>query len=142
LGLDEWIMHIRNYNDADFPQLERLLKITKIYYAPLDKRYILKKKIEHDPESIIIAEDGENIIGTVFIIYDPWNSFVYHLAVHPDHRGRGLANKLMDEAEGRLKARGMNRPTLFVEEENPSVEFYKKRGWFVLYKVFCMEKVL
>jgi ribosomal protein S18 acetylase RimI-like enzyme len=135
-------MNIRNYKDIDFPQLEQLLKITKIYYEPIDKRTILKKKIEHDPESIIIAEDNGRIAGTVFIIYDPWNSFVYHLAVHPDFRGKCLANKLMDEAEGRLKARGMDRPTLFVEEENPSVEFYKKRGWFVLYKVFCMEKEL
>jgi ribosomal protein S18 acetylase RimI-like enzyme len=49
----------------------------------------------------------------------------------------------MDEAEEKLKARGINRPTLFVEEDNRQVvEFYEKRGWFVLYKVFCMEKEL
>ena len=136
-------MQIRNYADADFPQLEQLLKDAGIYYGPLDKRDILRKKIEHDPESIIVAEDNGKIIGTVFIIYDPWNSFVYHLGVHPDYRGQGLGNKLMDSAEGIFKTRGMNRPTLFIEEENQkAVEFYKKRGWFVLYKVFCMEKEL
>ena len=136
-------MEIRDYTDSDFPELERLLKETKIYYEPLDKRYIFKKKIEHDPESIIVAYESGKIVGTVFIIYDPWNSFVYHLAVDPEFSGKGLGNKLMDEAEKRLKTRGMDRPTLFVEEENGQViEFYKKRGWFVLYKVFCMEKQL
>ena len=97
-------MQIRNYKDADFPQLKELLKATGIYYEPLDKREIFQKKIEHDPASIIIAEDTGGIIGIVFIIYDPWNSFVYHLGVHPDCRGKGLANELMDEAEGRQEA--------------------------------------
>ena len=50
-------MQLRNYRDADFPRLEQLLKDTKIYYEPLDKREIFKKKIEHDSESIIVAED-------------------------------------------------------------------------------------
>ena len=136
-------MQIRSYTDADFPKLLQLLKDANIFYEPLDKRETFNKKIEHDQESIIIAEDNGRIVGTVFTIYDPWNAFVYHLGVHPEYRGKGLANKLMDEAEERLKRRGMIRPTLFVEEENEQVlNFYKKRGWFVLYKVFCLEKKL
>ncbi|MBI5412021.1 GNAT family N-acetyltransferase [Candidatus Peregrinibacteria bacterium] len=136
-------MELRNYKDADFPQLEELLKNTKIYYAPLDKREIFKKKIKHDPESIIVAADDDQLVGTVFIIYDPRNSFIYHLCVHSNHRGQGYAKELMNEAEKRLKARGVNRPTLFVEEENRQVvDFYRKRGWNILYKVFCMEKQL
>jgi len=136
-------MEIKNYQDEDFPQLEELLKDTGVYYEPLDKRDIFSRKIEQDPESIIIAEDSGRLVGTVFIIYDPWTSFVYHLGVHQDYRGQGLANRLMNEAERRLKARGMNRATLFVEEENPGViDLYKKRGWFILYKTICMEKEL
>lgn len=134
---------IRNYKDSDFPKLEQLLKDIGIYYEPLDKKDIFKKKVEYDPESIILAEDDDKLIGTVFIIYDPWNSCVYHLGVQPDYRNRGIANKLMDKAEERLKARGINEITLFVEEENSKVvEFYKKRGWTVCYKSFCMEKKL
>lgn len=136
-------MGLRNYKESDFDQLLELFKITKVYYEPLDKRVIINAKIKHDPKSIAVVEEGDKIIGCVFIIYDPWNAFVYRLAVHPDHRGKGLANKLMDEAEKRLKERGMLRPILFVEEDNAEVlEFYKKRGWFVLYKVYCLEKDL
>jgi ribosomal protein S18 acetylase RimI-like enzyme len=136
-------MMLRNYTDADFGKVKALLKKTRVYYQPLDKRGFLKKKIEQDPESIIVAEDSGELIATVFIIFDPWQSFIYHLAVSPEHRDQGIANCLMDEAEKRLKQRGIGRPTLFVEEENVKVvDFYKKRGWFTLYKTICMEKEL
>jgi len=49
----------------------------------------------------------------------------------------------MDEAEGKLKARGINRAILFVVEDNEQVvEFYQKRGWFILGQPFYMEKEL
>lgn len=135
--------NIRNYKDNDSRKLEHLLKDVGLYYKHLDKRKIFKKKIEYDPESIIVAEDGDKLIGTVFIIYDPWNSCIYHLGVHPDYRNKGVATKLMDEAEGRLKARGVERITLFAgEENNRAVKFYKKRRWKIYDKNFTMEKKL
>ncbi len=134
---------LRNYQDEDFPALQQLLIDTQIFYAPLDTRAIFQRKIEHDCESIVIAAQENRIIGTVFFVYDPWNSFIFHLGVHPNYQKQGLANILMDEAEKRLRNRGMPRPTLFVEEDNKQVlEFYQKRGWEVLYKVFCLEKDL
>ena len=136
-------MHLRNYNDKDFPNLIKLLEDSGLYYEPLDKRRILKRKIDYDSQSIIIAEEGHKVIGTVFTIYDPWNAFIYHLGVLPEHRKKGLGTILMNEAERRLKSRGINRPTIFVEEKNKGVlKFYKKRGWFSLYKVYCLEKNL
>lgn len=134
-------MKLRNYRDQDFQELKQLLIDTNVFYEPLDTQEIFQKKIEHDPESIILAEQDHKIVGTVFIVYDPWNSFVFRLGVHPEYQGQGIANILMDEAENRFKSRGMERPTLFVEEENEAaLGFHEKRGWSVLYKVFCLEK--
>ncbi|MEK6952225.1 MAG: GNAT family N-acetyltransferase [Nanoarchaeota archaeon] len=136
-------MQIRNYQDQDFQRLVELLKATENYYEPLDTRENLKIKIGHDPNSIIVLEDDNKLVGTVFICYDPWCSFIYHLSVHPNYQKKGLGSKLMDEAEKRLKEAGIRRPTLFVTEKNQQViEFYKKRGWSVMGKVFDMEKEL
>lgn len=136
-------LKIRNYQDNDSPKLEQLLKDTGLYYKSLDKKNIFKKKIEHDPDSIIIAEYNKKIVGTVFVIYDPWNSCIYHLGVHPDYRNKGIGNKLMDEAEKRLKAKGIEKITLFVDEENhKAIEFYKKRSWKICNKNFAMEKTV
>ncbi|MBI2579337.1 MAG: GNAT family N-acetyltransferase [Candidatus Aenigmarchaeota archaeon] len=101
----------------------------------------MRKKIKHDPESIIVAEEGGKIIGCVFIIYDPWSSFIYRLGVLPKYRRKGLGTKLMEEAERILKERGTNPITLFVREDNGEViDFYKKRGWKLGDKIFDMEK--
>ena len=136
-------MQIRNYQDQDFPRLVELLKATENYYEPLDTRENLKIKIVRDPNSIIVLEDGGKLVGTVFICYDPWCAFIYHLSIHPDYQKRGFGSKLMDEAEKRLKEAGIKRPTLFVTEKDQGViAFYKKRGWSVMGKVFDMEKDL
>ena len=58
-------MQIRNYKDSDFPQLKKLLEDTNLYYKPLDKKEIFKKKIDYDQESIIIAEDNNKIQNEV-----------------------------------------------------------------------------
>lgn len=127
-------MKIRNYEDHDFPKIKLLLKRAGIFYPPLDDRAVLKKKIDHDPESIIVAEEKRSIVGCVFIIYDPWLSFIHHLGVWPEYVSKGVAHELMDEAERRLKARGVTSPTVFVEQENSDiVDFFKERNWSVLY---------
>jgi ribosomal protein S18 acetylase RimI-like enzyme len=52
---------------------------------------------------MIVAVEDDKVVGTVFIIYDPWDSFVYHLGVHPNYQRRGIGSALMEEAEKRLK---------------------------------------
>jgi len=134
-------LKIRNYQDDDSSKLEQLLKDTGLYYKSIDKKKILKNKIEENPESIIVAEYDNKLVGTVFAIYDLWNPMIFHLGVHPDHRNKGIGSKLMDEAEKRLKARGVEEVTLFVEEENnKAMDFYKNRGWEDCGKTFCMKK--
>ncbi len=136
-------MKIRNYRDSDFPALERLLKDSGIHES-YDKSGILKRKITDDPESIILVEDGEMVAGCVFLIYDAWNSSVYHLCTHPDYRNRGVGKMLLKKAEDVLKSRGVTRCMLFVEGRNrETAEFYTKMGWSLLADdVIAMEKAL
>ena len=132
---------IRNYIDADFPQLENILKKCGVYSEKYDTRESIRKKMEHDTESVIVAEENGQIIGCVFIIYDPWSSFIYRLGIDPDYRRRGIGNVLMQEAERRLTKRGTNPITIFVHEDNiGALEFYRKRGWKPGQKVIDMEK--
>ena len=123
--------------------LEKLLKETGIYWQDFDNRENLKKKIEHDPESIILAVENETVIGVVFLVYDPWCPYILHLAVDSRHISKGVGSILFRTAEERLKARGAKFVTGFVKEMNPkALEFCIRRGYKVYNKVYFGGKKL
>lgn len=134
-------MIIRNYKDEDYQKLITLLKDAKLYYEVTDKRENFKKKIEHDPESIIIAEEDGKIIGVVFFVYDPWKTFVFHLAIDLEHRKKGIGSILLQIVEQRVRARGVAEAVGFVDEKNiAAIEFYKKNGIESPYRVIFFRK--
>ncbi len=136
-------MLLRNYSPGDFRQLVTLLRECGLFYEYIHRKSVIDKKIKHDPESVIVAEDNGKIVGTVTFIFDPWQSFIYSLSVAPEYRNKKIGSKLMDEAERRLKERGVNIANIFISEGNDAViNFYKKRGWCVWGKCTNMEKKL
>lgn len=139
-------MNIRNYKDDDYPQLRHVLEVSGIYNKYLDTKEIFKRKIENDPESIIIAEEKGIVIGCIFLIDDFWNPFIMHLAVHPDYRNKGVGSILCQIAEQRLRARGNIAVSCFVEESNKkNLDFFAKKGMNVkrsIYKVVFLSKNL
>lgn len=139
-------MNIRNYKDEDYPQLKYLLEVSGVYSNFIDRREIFKKKIEADPESIIVAEEDDTIIGCVFLINDYWNPFIMHLAVHPDYRNKGIGGILCQIAEQRLRAKGNKAVSCFVEEDNKKhLDFLRKKCTHIkssVYKVTFLSKDL
>lgn len=134
-------MQIRNYKDEDFPQLDRLLTEAGIKWVSIDKREIFKKKIEQDPESIIVAEEDKKIIGTIFFVYDAWAPYILHLAVDSNHREKGIGSILFQTAEQRLRARKTETVFGIIREENQKVlKYCTKKGYNALAKVYHMIK--
>lgn len=140
------IMNIRNYKDEDYSQLKHLLEISGIYNKYIDKKEIFKRKIENYPESIIIAEEDNNIIGCIFLIDDSWNPFIMHLAVRPNYRNKGIGSILCQIAEQRLRAKGNIVASCLVGENNSkNLDFLAKKGMKVkrsIYKVVFLSKDL
>ncbi len=136
-------MMLRNYKSGDFRQLVALLKECGLFHDYIHKESVIERKIKHDHESVIIAEDNGKIVGTVTFIFDPWQSFVYSLSVAPAYRNKRIGSKLMAEAERRLKKRGVIIANIFVAEGNEGViKFYRKRGWYEWGRCTNMEKRL
>ncbi|MOA59399.1 Acetyltransferase YpeA [compost metagenome] len=62
--------------------------------------------------------------------YDGHRGSAYYLGVHPDYRGRGIANALINRLEKKLIARGCPKIQLMVREDNDTViEMYEKLGY-------------
>ena len=95
-----------------------------------DTREEIAKKAARDPDLFLVAEKAGSIIGTVIGGFDGRRGFVYHLAVAPAERSRGLGSRLMNEVERRLRELGCLRVYLLVtNENNQAMHFYLKRGW-------------
>jgi len=79
---------------------------------------------------VILAEENGDIAGAVILNntgmsgYIPENILVY-IAVHRDHRGKGLGKVLMQRS---IEA-SPGSIALHVEPENPAVHLYKKVGF-------------
>lgn len=90
----------------------------------------IEKKLDRDPDLFLIAEADGEIIGSVIGGYDGRRGLVYHLAVVPAFRRRGIGSRLMEELESRLRAKGCLKCYLLVTNDNPEAEvYYQQRGW-------------
>jgi ribosomal protein S18 acetylase RimI-like enzyme len=95
-----------------------------------DTREGVAKKLQRDPDLFLLALDGDNIIGTVIGGFDGRRGLIYHLAVEPAYRARGIGKMLMDEVERRLIAKGCIRCYLLVMDgAREAIDFYRHLGW-------------
>ena len=103
----------------------------------------IEKKIARDPDLFLLAElDGE-ILGTVIGGFDGRRGLMYHLTVAPEHRRKGIANRLVDALEERLRAKGCVRYYLLVDKDNyAAIRFYEKRDWENMDDLFALAKNL
>lgn len=96
-----------------------------------DSEESLSREIERDPDFILIAEAGREVVGNVFL--GNWwglGSWIFHLAVKGGYTGQGVATQLMDKAEERLKRKGAKGVALLVEANNAEARaFYKNRDY-------------
>jgi len=93
---------------------------------------VVRRKALVQRELFLVAEVDGVVVGTVMAGFDGVRGWVHKLAVHPDHRRRGLASRLMAEAERRLWAVGCPKLNLQVRASNfDVVAFYRALGYAV-----------
>ena len=104
-----------------------------VHVGASDSAEEIEKKLLRDPDLFLVAELDGALIGTVIGGFDGRRGFIYHLAVHADHREQGIASSLMEEVERRLRIKGCRRCYLFVTPDNPeAMRYYERRGWIVM----------
>src|SRR3972149_6424700 len=100
-------LEIRNYNPGtDYHQVKQILEEGGLFYDPIDAPERLAEKVKRDPESIMVATAGNQLIGTVRIMDDGSMPFIFRLAVRENQRRHGVGARLLEGAENRLRKRG------------------------------------
>ena len=79
-----------------------------------DDKDAVTRLIGHDPEALLVAEEGGRIVGTVIGGWNGWRGEIDRLAVAPSHRRTGLATRLLDAATESLHGRGARRVACIV----------------------------
>jgi ribosomal protein S18 acetylase RimI-like enzyme len=98
--------------------------------SPTDTVEDLERALANPRFSCLVVElDGE-IVGSVLAAFDGWRGNIYRLAVHPRHRRRGIARRLVGAAEEALAGWDARRITALVEAGHPwAVAFWQAAGY-------------
>jgi ribosomal protein S18 acetylase RimI-like enzyme len=86
--------------------------------------------LARDPEALIVAEAGGEIVGTLVAGWDGWRATFYRVAVDPTHRRHGLATALVRAGEERFRALGAKRLNAIAESHKPgAMAFWASAGY-------------
>jgi len=107
-----------------------------------DPELVIDKKIAAGDGLFFVAMDCEVVIGTVMAGYDGHRGWIYSLAVHPDHRRKGLGSELLAFAERKLSSRGCVKINLQIMDGNEAVQRFYLANGYVTEKRISMGKRL
>src|SRR3989338_1155186 len=123
------VVTLRNYRAEDYPQIRSNLEIAGLFWEDMDSELLLARMIKRDLESIIVAEDNGQVVGSAYFIDMGFAAMLSRLNVIPQYRKTGLGEKLIGEVNRRAKARGFTQVHLTVHEEQERlVKWYEGRG--------------
>jgi ribosomal protein S18 acetylase RimI-like enzyme len=124
---------ITEFSMDDYAVVHVLWQRGDLWMRPSDGPDATLLKLTRDPDLFLVARDAEGtVVGTVTGGWDGRRAYVYHLAVAPEHRRRGIADALMDELEERFRRLGALKAKLQILVENAaSRAFFARRGYLL-----------
>ena len=83
-----------------------------------DTREGIARFLMRNPSTCFVAEVDSMIAGTILCGHDGRRGYIYHTAVVPIHRKKGIGHQLVENAMEALKAEGITKVALVVFSRN------------------------
>jgi ribosomal protein S18 acetylase RimI-like enzyme len=110
---------VRPAGIGDAAAVLELWRVADAVPSATDDPPALELLLTRAPEGLLVAEtDDGAIIGSVVAVFDGWRANLYRLAVHPEHRRRGVATALVEDAERRCRDAGCRRISALVVQDH------------------------
>ncbi len=131
-------MNIRSYTSSDRSEIIKLWKGTLFDVFKNDPN-INEQTVEDISETYVnnflVAEVEGHIVGTIGFLIEDDNARLKRMYVDKNYQGKGIANKLYEEIEKRIKKLKLHKIILSTYPQmERAVTFYKKKGFHELEK--------
>ena len=90
----------------------------------VDTPEYLCRFLQRNPGCSFVARCETSLVGAILGGHDSRRGFLYHMAVVPSHRGRGLGRALAERCLGALRAAGIRKVHLFVFSDNDAARSF------------------
>ena len=95
-----------------------------------DSREGIERFLLRNPETCFVAEADETVVGVIMAGHDGRRGYIYHTAVDPLYRKRGIATALVETVMQAMKNIGINKIALVVFEHNEGGnKFWERLGF-------------
>mgnify|MGYP002672325415 FL=1 len=97
-----------------------------------DSREGIRRFLDRNPDTCFGAFEADMLIGVILAGNDGRRGFIYHTAVSPEHRGKGVGTTLVNAALEALGRLGITKTALVVFWKNEvGNAFWEKQGFTV-----------
>ncbi|MCQ4087322.1 GNAT family N-acetyltransferase [Saccharibacillus sp. JS10] len=123
-------MNVRSFQLSDSSRITELLQIAlseECYEKTIGP---FSRQLSWDSELILVAEDGDQLVGVMIGTIEREMGCYYRVAVHPDYRRQGIGKALVAKLEGRFQQRKVK--SIFVsgdEHNSPALPLYEAMGY-------------
>lgn len=134
-------IRVRNYRESDETAWVRTRVLAFLDTSYRDDVQIYRERYDN-PTVRLVAEDTSThqLVGLMDIEYEnkpgevcnftgERGGIIWHLAVLPEYRNVGIAQKLWEEALGQLERAGIHRLQVWTQDDEPANHWYVARGF-------------
>ena len=127
-------MNIREMIETDYDQVYQLwLSCVGMGLNDLDdSKEGITRFLQRNPQTCLVAVENQMIIGAILVGSDGRRAYIYHTAVHPNYRRRGIARQLVETVLTVLDDLKIHKVALVVFKRNKEGnQFWEKLGFSV-----------
>jgi ribosomal protein S18 acetylase RimI-like enzyme len=125
VGMTEWT--VRDYNPTDETSWLRCRVL-----AFLDTNYyddVATAKPMREAGLELVAVAGDQVIGLLDASVTGNESTIETIAIHPDHRRLGIAQRLLEEMCCQLQTRGATQVDAWTRDDEGTLAWYRSQGF-------------